>query len=161
MIFRVGFDSHVLRFAARLISDEPADSRRYFIIKYFLCDDTIGVFELGERNSGFKASFVLYFNSIIILGVSLLTQYEKKFFDFVIYRVVNFSVATRCTCQTWTSSCRRSRRRTRTRTCGWAMSWSSTSTASGLLLLTSTPCATWSCTQNRWIIYIQLKKIYF
>ncbi|XP_026734418.1 EF-hand domain-containing family member C2-like [Trichoplusia ni] len=51
---RIGFDSHVLRFAARLISDNPIDVRRYFIIKYFLCDDTIGVFELGERNSGFK-----------------------------------------------------------------------------------------------------------
>ncbi|RVE45367.1 hypothetical protein evm_009996 [Chilo suppressalis] len=51
---RVGFDSHILRFAARLINDEPVDKRRYFIIKYFLCDDTIGVFELGERNSGFK-----------------------------------------------------------------------------------------------------------
>ncbi|KAL4715967.1 hypothetical protein ACJJTC_013267 [Scirpophaga incertulas] len=51
---RVGFDSHVLRFAARLISDQPVDKNRYFIIKYHLCDDTIGVFELGERNSGFK-----------------------------------------------------------------------------------------------------------
>ncbi|XP_060803247.1 EF-hand domain-containing family member C2 [Amyelois transitella] len=50
---RVGFDSHVLRFAARLITDNPEDSRRYFIIKYFLSDDTIGVFELCERNSGF------------------------------------------------------------------------------------------------------------
>lgn len=50
---RVGFDSHVLRFAARLINDNPEDKWRYFIIKYFLCDDTIGVFELGERNSGF------------------------------------------------------------------------------------------------------------
>ncbi|KAM3965215.1 EF-hand domain-containing family member C2 [Aphomia sociella] len=51
---RVGFDSHTLRFAARLINDNPEDERRYFIIKYFLCDDTIGVFELCERNSGFK-----------------------------------------------------------------------------------------------------------
>ncbi|XP_023946226.1 EF-hand domain-containing family member C2-like isoform X2 [Bicyclus anynana] len=51
---RVGFDSHILRFAARLISDDPVDAQRYFIIKYFLCDDTIGIFELGERNSGFK-----------------------------------------------------------------------------------------------------------
>ncbi|CAB3220752.1 unnamed protein product [Arctia plantaginis] len=50
---RVGFDSHVLRFAARLINDNPEDAKRYFIIKYFLSDDTIGVFELGERNSGF------------------------------------------------------------------------------------------------------------
>ncbi|XP_034832363.1 EF-hand domain-containing family member C2-like [Maniola hyperantus] len=51
---RVGFDSHILRFAARLINDNPVDAQRYFIIKYFLCDDTIGIFELGERNSGFK-----------------------------------------------------------------------------------------------------------
>ncbi|CAG9561858.1 unnamed protein product [Danaus chrysippus] len=51
---RIGFDSHILRFAARLISDNPVDARRYFIVKYFLCDDTIGIFELGERNSGFK-----------------------------------------------------------------------------------------------------------
>ncbi|XP_026327442.1 EF-hand domain-containing family member C2-like [Hyposmocoma kahamanoa] len=50
---KVGFDSHVLRFAARLIDDNPVNRRRYFIIKYFLCDDTIGIFELGERNSGF------------------------------------------------------------------------------------------------------------
>ncbi|XP_050679818.1 EF-hand domain-containing family member C2-like isoform X1 [Leptidea sinapis] len=51
---RVGFDSHCLRFAARLIDDNPVNTFRYFIIKYFLCDDTIGIFELGERNSGFK-----------------------------------------------------------------------------------------------------------
>lgn len=60
MIFcRVGFDSHVLRFAARLINDNSEDATRYFIIKYFLCDDTIGIFELGERNSGFKVSLFI------------------------------------------------------------------------------------------------------
>ncbi|XP_063536480.1 EF-hand domain-containing family member C2-like [Cydia strobilella] len=51
---KVGFDSHVLRFAARLITDNPEDGGRYFIVKYFLSDDTMGIFELGERNSGFK-----------------------------------------------------------------------------------------------------------
>lgn len=54
----MGFDSHVLRFAARLIDDNPVNRRRYFIIKYFLCDDTIGIFELGERNSGFTVRIV-------------------------------------------------------------------------------------------------------
>lgn len=54
----MGFDSHVLRFAARLIDDNPVNGRRYFIIKYFLCDDTIGIFELGERNSGFTVRTV-------------------------------------------------------------------------------------------------------
>lgn len=58
---RVGFDSHTLRFAARLINDNPTDATRYFIIKYFLCDDTIGIFELGERNSGFKVRPFVYF----------------------------------------------------------------------------------------------------
>ncbi|XP_068633577.1 EF-hand domain-containing family member C2-like [Battus philenor] len=50
---RIGFDSHILRFAARLINDNPEDVERYFIVLYYLCDDTIGVYELGERNSGF------------------------------------------------------------------------------------------------------------
>lgn len=52
--YRIGFDSHVLRFSGRLISDNPDNDKRYFIIKYFLSDDTIAIFELGERNSGFK-----------------------------------------------------------------------------------------------------------
>lgn len=57
--FRVGFNSHVLRFAARLINENnPEDARRYFIIKYFLSDDTIGVFELGERNSGYPVGSI-------------------------------------------------------------------------------------------------------
>lgn len=61
ILHRVGFDSHVLRFAARLINDYPEHEFRYFIIRYFLCDDTIGIFELGERNSGFKVgSATLY-----------------------------------------------------------------------------------------------------
>ncbi|KOB73422.1 EF-hand domain-containing family member C2, partial [Operophtera brumata] len=38
---KVGFDSHILRFAARLITDIPEDASRYFIVKYSLCDDTI------------------------------------------------------------------------------------------------------------------------
>lgn len=53
MYFRDGFDSHVLRFASRLINDNPEDAKRYFIVLYYLCDDTIAVFELGERNSGY------------------------------------------------------------------------------------------------------------
>lgn len=57
LLFRVGFDSHVLRFSARLITDNPDDDKRYFIVKYFLCDDTMAVFELCERNSGFKVIF--------------------------------------------------------------------------------------------------------
>ncbi|XP_022814037.1 EF-hand domain-containing family member C2-like [Spodoptera litura] len=73
---RVGFDSHVLRFSARLISDNPDDSRRYFIIKYFLCDDTIGVFELGERNSGFLGGKFFRRNKMYLPDVNFFVPKE-------------------------------------------------------------------------------------
>ncbi|PSN34041.1 EF-hand domain-containing family member C2 [Blattella germanica] len=50
---RQGLDSYVLRFKAELISKIPSDKDRRFIISYFLCDDTISVFETPLRNSGF------------------------------------------------------------------------------------------------------------
>ncbi|XP_041127668.1 EF-hand domain-containing family member C2-like [Polyodon spathula] len=49
---RHGLDSNVLRFVATMITDSPVDSERQFIISYFLCDDTIAVFEPPQRNSG-------------------------------------------------------------------------------------------------------------
>ncbi|XP_068125931.1 EF-hand domain-containing family member C2 [Hyperolius riggenbachi] len=49
---RNGLESNVLRFVAQLVSDNPIDMERKFIISYFLSDDTIAVFEPTERNSG-------------------------------------------------------------------------------------------------------------
>ncbi|XP_052753488.1 EF-hand domain-containing family member C2-like isoform X2 [Galleria mellonella] len=73
---RVGFNSHTLRFAARLINDNPEDARRYFIIKYFLCDDTIGVFELCERNSGFKGGKFFRRDKMYLPGVEFFVPKE-------------------------------------------------------------------------------------
>lgn len=49
---RRGLDSNVLRFMAKMDSARPIDQNRYFIISYFLCDDTILVYEPPQRNSG-------------------------------------------------------------------------------------------------------------
>ncbi|XP_017882993.1 EF-hand domain-containing family member C2-like [Ceratina calcarata] len=49
-----GFDSHVLRFRAKMISNIPENAGRQFIIRAFLMDDTVSIFELGIRNSGFR-----------------------------------------------------------------------------------------------------------
>ncbi|XP_063811697.1 EF-hand domain-containing family member C2 isoform X1 [Pseudophryne corroboree] len=49
---RNGLESNILRFVAKLISDNPIDKERKFIISYFLSDDTIVVFEPPQRNSG-------------------------------------------------------------------------------------------------------------
>ncbi|XP_043250986.1 EF-hand domain-containing family member C2-like [Colletes gigas] len=49
-----GFDSYVLRFRAKMISNVPENRDRLFIIRVFLMDDAISIFELGIRNSGFR-----------------------------------------------------------------------------------------------------------
>ncbi|CAL7948730.1 unnamed protein product [Xylocopa violacea] len=51
-----GFDSHVLRFRGKMISDIPENQDRQFILRVFLMDDTISIFELARRNSGFRRS---------------------------------------------------------------------------------------------------------
>ncbi|XP_030643060.1 EF-hand domain-containing family member C2-like [Chanos chanos] len=49
---RQGMVSNVLRFVGKLVTDNPNDKRRDFIISFYLCDDTISVFELPKKNSG-------------------------------------------------------------------------------------------------------------
>ncbi|XP_006618660.1 EF-hand domain-containing family member C2-like [Apis dorsata] len=48
-----GFNSHVLRFRAKMISNIPENEDRIFIVRVFLMDDTISIYELAKRNSGF------------------------------------------------------------------------------------------------------------
>ena len=47
--------TQVLNFKAKLISDHPEDRRRQFMISYFLCDNTMAIFEANVPNSGFRA----------------------------------------------------------------------------------------------------------
>ena len=48
----IGLDGHRLRMTARILSDNPDDEKRGFVITYFLHDDTLLVFEPPIRNSG-------------------------------------------------------------------------------------------------------------
>jgi len=45
-------DMHILRFNAKLISTEPDDEDRTFIISFYCGDDTIQVYEVCDKNSG-------------------------------------------------------------------------------------------------------------
>jgi hypothetical protein len=45
-------DMHVLRFDAKLVSTEPDDETRKFIVSFYCGDDTIQVYEICDRNSG-------------------------------------------------------------------------------------------------------------
>jgi len=45
-------DMHVLRFEAGLVSTEPDDETRRFIISFYCGDDTIQIYEICDKNSG-------------------------------------------------------------------------------------------------------------
>jgi hypothetical protein len=45
-------DMHILRFEAKLVSTEPDDENRKFIISFYCGDDTIQVYEVCDKNSG-------------------------------------------------------------------------------------------------------------
>merc|ERR1740123_2321703 len=45
-------DMHVLRFDAKLVSTEPDDETRNFIISFYCGDDTIQIYEICDKNSG-------------------------------------------------------------------------------------------------------------
>lgn len=45
-------DMHILRFNSKLISTEPDDENRRFIISFYCGDDTILVYEVCDKNSG-------------------------------------------------------------------------------------------------------------
>jgi hypothetical protein len=45
-------DRKLLRYMARLDTTAPEDRDRIFVIKYYLADDTVGVFEPPRKNSG-------------------------------------------------------------------------------------------------------------
>ncbi|VEL29042.1 unnamed protein product [Protopolystoma xenopodis] len=58
---RFGYESHVLRFAAKMITDKALDQSRRFIISFYLADDTILVYEPPVKNSGKPESVGLIF----------------------------------------------------------------------------------------------------
>jgi hypothetical protein len=49
-----GCQGQLLRFAAKFKNPAPQDRFRKFVIVFYLADDTVGVFELPQRNSGFR-----------------------------------------------------------------------------------------------------------
>ena len=49
---RQGLDSNTLRFMAKVITKDPIQAQRRFVVSYFLSDDTINIHEPPMRNSG-------------------------------------------------------------------------------------------------------------
>jgi hypothetical protein len=45
-------DLHILRYECKLVSSNPDDEARNFILSFYCGDDTIQIYEIAERNSG-------------------------------------------------------------------------------------------------------------
>ncbi|XP_078033235.1 EF-hand domain-containing family member C2 [Augochlora pura] len=89
-----GFDSHVLRFRARLISNIPENEDRLFIIRVFLMDDTISIFELARRNSGFKRCLFLKRMPVMLPNQEIFASRKPDYYkpeDFYIGARVNLN----------------------------------------------------------------------
>ncbi|XP_029458980.1 EF-hand domain-containing family member C2 [Rhinatrema bivittatum] len=90
---RSGLESHELRYLARLISDNPIDKDRKFIISYFLSDDTIQVYEPPQRNSGVIGGKFLERIRIMKPGQELFKSEMSVYFtaqDLFVGATVNF-----------------------------------------------------------------------
>ncbi|KAK5920386.1 hypothetical protein CgunFtcFv8_024203 [Champsocephalus gunnari] len=49
---RCGLESNILNFRAKMVTSDPVDRERVFVISFYLSDDSISVFERAQRNSG-------------------------------------------------------------------------------------------------------------
>lgn len=50
----IKLDRFILRYGAKMLSTIRENCDRVFIISYYLSDDTIAIYEVAERNSGFS-----------------------------------------------------------------------------------------------------------
>merc|ERR1719313_2791536 len=95
-------DRKILRFMARLDTDTPEDQGRIFVIKYYLSDDTVAVFEPPQKNSGVVGGKFLertrikknnsheYYNQADFYTGAVL---ECNHFRFVLYQADEYSLS--------------------------------------------------------------------
>ncbi|KAL0121274.1 hypothetical protein PUN28_008737 [Cardiocondyla obscurior] len=75
-----GFNSHVLKFRAKIISKIPENEERQFIIRVFLMDDTISIFELAKQNSGFQRSLFQKRMPVMLPGQNIFTSKKPEYY---------------------------------------------------------------------------------
>ena len=95
-------DRKLLRYMARLDTTAPEDRDRIFVIKYYLADDTVGVFEPPRKNSGIiggkflertrikkPQSHEYYSQSDFYTGATI----EVTMFRFIIYQADEYTLS--------------------------------------------------------------------
>ncbi|XP_037644734.1 EF-hand domain-containing family member C2 [Sebastes umbrosus] len=73
-------DRNVLIFHAKMVTTDPVNRDRVFIISFYLSDDSIGVFERPERNSGLLGGMFLERGRVKKPGQELFKSKPSKYF---------------------------------------------------------------------------------
>lgn len=47
-------EGRIMRFAGKIVSTRPEDQERQFVVGFYLADDTVGIFEPPQRNTGIQ-----------------------------------------------------------------------------------------------------------
>ncbi|TMW47965.1 hypothetical protein DOY81_006948 [Sarcophaga bullata] len=77
----IQFDRYVLRFGGKLLSTIKENCERVFIISYFLSDDTIQIFEIAARNSGFLGGEFMKRTRIPLPGQLKFTSRRPQYYQ--------------------------------------------------------------------------------
>ncbi|CAG5095489.1 Similar to efhc2: EF-hand domain-containing family member C2 (Danio rerio), partial [Cotesia congregata] len=74
-------DSHILRFGARMISEVPENADRLFVINIYLQDNTISIFELAPKNTGFQQCYFQKRMKVMLPEQKVYSSDKPKFYD--------------------------------------------------------------------------------
>lgn len=77
----IQLDRYILRFGAKLLSTIKENCERMFIISYYLSDDTIQIFEVAARNSGFLGGEFLKRTRIPLPGQQKFTSRRPQYYQ--------------------------------------------------------------------------------
>ncbi|XP_029495193.1 EF-hand domain-containing family member C2 [Oncorhynchus nerka] len=78
---RQGLESNVLRFMGKMVTENPIDRDRLFIISFYLSDDTICVYEPPQRNTGVLAGKFLERGRVKKPGQELFKSEMSQYFS--------------------------------------------------------------------------------
>lgn len=70
-----------MRFRAKMISDNPDNSYRQFIISIYLMDNTVAIFELASRNSGFTRCLFQKRMQVMLPNQDIYSNQKPKFYE--------------------------------------------------------------------------------
>ncbi|XP_055640379.1 EF-hand domain-containing family member C2 isoform X2 [Toxorhynchites rutilus septentrionalis] len=75
------YDRCNLRFGARMISDIKENNDRFFVITYYLNDDTVSVYELMIRNSGFQGGEFIKRSRILLPNQDIFISSRPRYYQ--------------------------------------------------------------------------------